>query len=337
MRPKFRFDFLQPAYKAMKATTPLQCSPDMTAFAAGVEMGRQGRHSMVVLSPKTGRLAGILSERDFLTKLPLKRGAAHEARVADLMTPVYDITLGRASCTSEDVVRRMRRCSISTFPLVEDDGETVRAVVNMRDIAEQIFNQLNENRDVDGADVSVGEMMDFHAKAKRDGDVRGTRVSLPPFATVKEAVELMRSNGAGSLIIFAPNVATHSHFVVSNTFGLFTVRDYLNAIHLYDDRDPEDIELFEVARFSKGNSKTTMKEIHDLPTIAHDFTPDAITAVTRDTSIRDCLSLMLGNSLLYAPITENKTPIDVVSLRDINLFLAPVAEKAADQAAAAAE
>jgi hypothetical protein len=27
--------------------------------------------------------------------------------------------------------------------------------------------------------------------------------------------------------------------------------------------------------------------------------------------------------LLYAPVTENKKPIDVVSLRDINLYLAP--------------
>ena len=51
--------------------------------------------------------------------------------------------------------------------------------------------------------------------------------------------------------------------------------------------------------------------------------PESITAVERATPVRDCLSLMLGNDLLYAPVTENKKPIDVVSLRDINLYLAP--------------
>ena len=33
--------------------------------------------------------------------------------------------------------------------------------------------------------------------------------------------------------------------------------------------------------------------------------------------------MMLGNGLLYVPVTEAKKPIDVLSMRDINLFLAP--------------
>ena len=113
--------------------------------------------------------------------------------------------------------------------------------------------------------------MDFHAKAKRDG-------TSP--APLRDGQGGRRAHASTRLaIIFAPR--RHTPTVVSNTFGLFTVRDYLNAIHLYDDLHPEDIELFEVKL--KGNSATTMKEIHDLPTIAHDFT-DAITATM--TSIR---------------------------------------------------
>ena len=51
--------------------------------------------------------------------------------------------------------------------------------------------------------------------------------------------------------------------------------------------------------------------------------PGTVTAVERTTRVRDCLSLMLGNRMLYAPVTADSRPIDVVSMRDINLFLAP--------------
>ena len=39
--------------------------------------------------------------------------------------------------------------------------------------------------------------------------------------------------------------------------------------------------------------------------------------------MKDCLSLMLGNGLLYVPVTEDNKPVNVVSMRDINLFLTP--------------
>ena len=65
-----------------------------------------------------------------------------------------------------------------------------------------------------------------------------------------------------------------------------------------------------------------MRTIHDADDVVR-VRPESITAVERATPVRDCLSLMLGNDFLYAPVTENKKPIDVVSLRDINLYLAP--------------
>ena len=52
--------------------------------------------------------------------------------------------------------------------------------------------------------------------------------------------------------------------------------------------------------------------------------PDKVTAIERSTRLRDAISLMLGNELLYAPVTKcGGQPLDVVSMRDINLFLAP--------------
>ena len=147
-----------------------------------------------------------------------------------------------------------------------------------------------------------------------------------PRSTPPGTSTLAGQEQSGSLIIFAPSHHTFSSFVVTNNFGLFTERDYVNALRLFEDRSPDDIELSEVARFSAGDSKATMEHIHALDNIAHDYKPDSITAVERSTPVRDVLSLMLGNKLLYAPVTENKRPIDVVSLRDINLFLAPKAD-----------
>ena len=45
-----------------------------------------------------GELAGLLTERDFLNKLPLEADAAVDATVADLMTSRDDLTLGSAEC-----------------------------------------------------------------------------------------------------------------------------------------------------------------------------------------------------------------------------------------------
>ena len=109
--------------------------------------------------------------------------------------------------------------------------------------------------------------------------------------------------------------------------SLTTKLRYVGALPLFDARAPGDVELFEVARFSQGKSKSTMKKIAkqegvaEMEDVVKD--PEAVVAVQRSTPVRDCLSLMLGNGLLFVPVTEDRKPVDVVSLRDINLFLVP--------------
>jgi len=224
---KFRFEFTKPAVEVMPQIPPLTCGPETTALEAAEMMTTENRHHILVMSSTTGRLAGLLTERDFLTKLPLARGAARATAVTELMTPSYDLILGSANCSFEQVVRRMRKDKISSFPLVDDAGVTTN-VVTKKQIATQIFNALEEGRreGLCEADVSVGEMLDYHAAKGRPGDVRGTAVSLPPYVSVAEAVGLMRKENSGSLSIFAPPFATHSSFVLANNFGLFTEREH---------------------------------------------------------------------------------------------------------------
>lgn len=89
------------------------------------------------------------------------------------------------------------------------------------------------------------------------------------------------------------------------------------------ERHRYDIKLSEVARFTSGHSKQTMAEVKAMPTMAESYLPEKITAVTRDTRIRDCLALMLADRQLYCPVTESSKPIGIISLRDINMFLGP--------------
>ena len=66
-----------------------------------------------------------------------------------------------------------------------------------------------------------------------------------------------------------------------------------------------------------------MAQISSSPALGDGHRPEHVTCVERKTRVIDCLSLMLGNGLLYVPVTEDKKPVNVISMRDINLFLTP--------------
>lgn len=91
----------------------------------------------------------------------------------------------------------------------------------------------------------------------------------------------------------------------------------------FDEESPKDIKLESVARFTAGKSKAMMKAIAENPARAYVHRPATVTCVERKTKVRDCLALMLGNGLLYVPVTENKKPVNIISMRDINHFIAP--------------
>ena len=198
----------------------------------------------------------------------------------------------------------MRKGGISSFPLLDDDTGEVLAVIT-RHIARQIFDALNqENEGQVRATCWTG------AEGAR-GDVRGCSTSLPPYGW--PAADLMRDGLWARL-----DLRTTSRNIATTSFGLFTERGMWHWPLL----ESRHADVEQGRALSRGKSKSTMRTIHDAEDVVR-VRPESITAVERATPVRDCLSLMLGNDLLYAPVTENKKPIDVVSLRDINLYLAP--------------
>jgi len=285
-------------------------------FALLVAEGRAGTRSWDPLPGE--QMQGLLTAADFF-KLPVRDHGWSERQilthtpVADLMTPVAEVTSAPSSYTLKQCVDLMEASEIHhSLPVVED-GE-VRTLLSMRTIGTHLAAVLAK-REVAEAEVRVGDLLDAGTSTGCDPLAAS---ALPTTATVADAVEQMRETGFGALLVLS-----------SQGFGIFTERDYVHSVLprcAAEGHSPADVPLVEPARWATdelGYSKRLMEALAANPELAgHEYRPDTITCVERSTPIRDALRLMLGNGLLYVPVIENDLPTDIISMRDINLFLA---------------
>jgi len=100
------------------------------SVAAAVERMREARVGSLVVLDDSGRLAGILSERDVVFRVTAEGRDARRTPVADVMTAEV------ISCTPETPVREVRRVitgrQVRHLPVV-DDGQVV-CVVSIREV-----------------------------------------------------------------------------------------------------------------------------------------------------------------------------------------------------------
>jgi CBS domain-containing protein len=103
-------------------------APEATVFSAIQEMADRGVGALVVVSD--GKLAGILSERDYARKVILKDRSSKHTTVGEIMTsPVVTVTPGH---TVEECMRMMTEHHIRHLPVTER-GKLV-AVVSIGDL-----------------------------------------------------------------------------------------------------------------------------------------------------------------------------------------------------------
>jgi len=103
-------------------------SPDATVYEAIAKMSEKGIGALLVMSE--GRLAGILSERDYARKVILKDRSSKQTRVREIMTSDV-ITAGPAS-TVEECMRTMTEHRIRHLPVM--DGERVIGMISIGDL-----------------------------------------------------------------------------------------------------------------------------------------------------------------------------------------------------------
>jgi len=105
--------------------------------------------------------------------------------------------------------------------------------------------------------------------------------SVPPEATVFEAIKLMAEKNIGALLVLSG----------SRLAGLFTERDYARKVALQ----------------GKTSRETRVSEI-----IPHD-----VVTVTPDDSVEECMRLMTEKRVRHLPIVEGANVVGIVSIGDL--------------------
>ncbi len=105
--------------------------------------------------------------------------------------------------------------------------------------------------------------------------------SIPPDATVFEAIKLMADKNIGSLLVLSEG----------KLVGMFTERDYARKIALQ----------------GKSSKETRVREI---------FTGVVIT-VRPDDSVEDCMKLMTEHRVRHLPVVDKESVIGIVSIGDL--------------------
>jgi CBS domain-containing protein len=105
--------------------------------------------------------------------------------------------------------------------------------------------------------------------------------SIAPDATVLAAIELMAEKNIGALLVMEG----------AKLVGIFTERDYSRKIILA----------------GKSSDKTLVKEIMT----------QQVLVIQPDTTIEECMALMIENSVPYLPVIEDGRVIGVISVGNV--------------------
>jgi CBS domain-containing protein len=108
-------------------------TPDSTVYEAVAMMADKSVGALLVLSG--GKLAGIVSERDYARKVILKGKHSHEMQVKEIMTsPVFTVSPGHSV---EDCMRVITAHRIRHLPVM--DGDALLGMISIGDVVRSII------------------------------------------------------------------------------------------------------------------------------------------------------------------------------------------------------
>jgi CBS domain-containing protein len=114
-------------------------APDASVFEAIAMMAERGIGALLVI--EGGRLAGIVSERDYTRKVFLQGRSSKQTSVQEIMTaPVY---VASPNDSVEDAMRLMTERRVRHLPIVE--GERIVGVVSIGDLVKWTISAQEEH------------------------------------------------------------------------------------------------------------------------------------------------------------------------------------------------
>jgi CBS domain-containing protein len=113
-------------------------SPNATVFEALKVMGEKKIGALVVMD-NTGKVAGIISERDYARKVILKGKASKDTRVEEIMTPASDMFAVKPENTVEECMILMTGKHVRHLPVFEK--EKFVGVVSIGDVVKSIISE----------------------------------------------------------------------------------------------------------------------------------------------------------------------------------------------------
>jgi CBS domain-containing protein len=125
-----------------KGGTIWHIGPDATVFDALALMGEKNIGALLVLAD--GKLAGIVSERDYARKVILKGKTSRETKVRDIMTA--DVLTVKAGQSVMDCMQLMSERRIRHLPVL-DDGR-LAGVISIGDVVKAIIADQQETIDM---------------------------------------------------------------------------------------------------------------------------------------------------------------------------------------------
>jgi CBS domain-containing protein len=115
---------------------------------------------------------------------------------------------------------------------------------------------------------------------------KGSRVwTLPPEATVFEAIQLMAARNSGALVVMSGD----------RLEGIFTERDYTRKVALQ----------------GKSSKDTLVSEL-----LSHQ-----VHVATPQSTVEDCMRIMTDNRVRHLPVLNGETLVGVVSIGDLGNWI----------------
>jgi CBS domain-containing protein len=116
-----------------KGSAVYSISPDATVFEALRLMAEKDVGALLVV--EGGRLAGILSERDYARKVILFGKSSHDIPVREIMTP--KVLTVQPTQTVEECMALMTQRRVRHLPVV--DGERLLGLLSIGDLVKEVI------------------------------------------------------------------------------------------------------------------------------------------------------------------------------------------------------